>query len=159
MTTTFYNDHEMLVRCYKIWQGFVETVKTVQGCIFPLTFNPILPIAIQRGAQQGGNVLGLDGITKPLVCATLCVTWELKEDDDKMVKTCRDLIASIDDESQKAGVYHPYKYMNYGWDGQEVIKGYGPESVNLMLKVSKQLDPRQIFQRAVPGGFKLPAQA
>ena len=55
----------------------------------------------------------------------------------------------------KPSLYHPYKYLNYADGGQDVIKGYGKESVRRLRSVSRRVDPRGVFQRQVVGGYKL----
>ncbi len=67
------------------------------------------------------------------------------------------LFDEIEKEAQqnKPSLYHPYKYLNYADGSQDVIGGYGNKSVNRLRKVSKRYDPRGVFQRQVPGGFKL----
>lgn len=45
--------------------------------------------------------------------------------------------------------------MNYASAGQPVIEGYGEENVRFLREVSRKYDPKGVFQRRVPGGFKL----
>lgn len=40
--------------------------------------------------------------------------------------------------------------------GGTVIESYGPENVKFLQAVSRKYDPDHVFQRLVPGGFKLP---
>ena len=156
MTTSFYSNVEMMKSAFEIWQKVLPSVKEVKGVIFSLVYNPILPIAVRKGQELGGNSLGLDDLKQPLVLAMLAATWEESTDDKQMVDSARQLFDGIDSDAQKRGLYHPYKYMNYGWEGQKVIEGYGSESIAHLQKVSKKYDPHQIFQKAVPGGFKIP---
>jgi hypothetical protein len=40
---------------------------------------------------------------------------------------------------------------------RRIIAGYGEESVSKLRATSKKYDPEGLFQKAVPGGFKLGA--
>lgn len=57
--------------------------------------------------------------------------------------------------AKELGVFHPYIYMNYAWKDQRVVDGYGQEMKKFLQDVSKKYDPDGLFQKAVPGGFKL----
>ena len=53
------------------------------------------------------------------------------------------------------GAYNTYLYLNYAASFQDPIAGYGNASVSMLQAVSKKYDPDQLFQKQVPGGFKL----
>ena len=46
--------------------------------------------------------------------------------------------------------------MNYADASQDVLGSYGEVNVRKMLAVLRKYDPEGIFQKRVPGGFKLP---
>jgi len=48
-----------------------------------------------------------------------------------------------------------YIYTNYAADFQDPMTGYGLRSLAFMREVSRKYDPQGIFQKQVPGGFKL----
>jgi hypothetical protein len=45
--------------------------------------------------------------------------------------------------------------MNYAYRGTPVLESYGEDVVAEMRAVSKKYDPKQFFQKVVPGGFKI----
>ena len=45
--------------------------------------------------------------------------------------------------------------MNYAYPTQPVIASYGGENVRFLRNVSNKFDPQGVFQKLVPGGFKL----
>ncbi|RYP06146.1 hypothetical protein DL764_003322 [Monosporascus ibericus] len=52
--------------------------------------------------------------------------------------------------------YVPYLFMNdASWD-QDVIEHYGEDNVRKLKGIQAKYDPDQVFQKLVPGGFKLP---
>ena len=54
------------------------------------------------------------------------------------------------------GLLHDFVYLNYANQVQNPISTYGEENVERLKEASERYDPRGIFQRQVPGGFKLP---
>jgi hypothetical protein len=67
----------------------------------------------------------------------------------------RKLAAQIDQIAVEEGVYDAHLYMNYAGSWQDVLGGYGPESLDVLRAVSLRYDKRRMFQRQVIGGFKL----
>ena len=59
--------------------------------------------------------------------------------------------------AKNMGKLHEFEYLNYANQAQNPISTYGRENVANLKAVAKVYDPRGIFQRQVPGGFKLPA--
>lgn len=52
---------------------------------------------------------------------------------------------------------HRYIFTNYGHSEDDIIAGYGEESVSRLREAGKKYDPEGVFQKGVPGGFKLPS--
>jgi hypothetical protein len=53
------------------------------------------------------------------------------------------------------GTLNRYEYLNYAYETQTPIQGYGPDAVAKLKAASSTFDPDQVFQKQVPGGFKL----
>ena len=54
--------------------------------------------------------------------------------------------------AKQVGVYTPFIYGNYGSEFQDVIAGYGAQSVGFLKNMSNKYDPNGVFQNRVPGG-------
>jgi len=52
---------------------------------------------------------------------------------------------------------NPYIYLNYAGEKQDPLAGYGKANVAKMTALSKKYDPKGVFQKLVPGGFKIAA--
>ena len=50
---------------------------------------------------------------------------------------------------------HNFVYLDYANQVQDPIQSYGPENVARLRAAARKYDPRGVFQRLVPGGFKL----
>ncbi|KAI9746929.1 MAG: hypothetical protein M1835_002318, partial [Candelina submexicana] len=57
---------------------------------------------------------------------------------------------------QGAQALNNFQYLNYADTKQNPIAGYGQANVDKLVAASKKYDPAQVFQKLVPGGFKLP---
>jgi hypothetical protein len=113
----------------------------------------------QSGIQTGGpNALGLDDMhpNDDLVVVLLTVSWFQESRDDVVQTWSKNFITSAQKLATDMKAYSPYIYMNYAYDGQNVISGYSPRAQRFLQQVSQQYDPYRVFQTQVPGGFKLP---
>ena len=133
----------------------VQGIQDVKGLVFSLSFQPLPQIVIQYGPKNGGNSLGLDASDGDLVNVLLTVQWMQKSDDAAINKAAQGLFTQAEAASKALGTYNPYLYLNYAADFQNPIAGYGAASVTNLQTVSKKYDPGQLFQKQVPGGFKL----
>ena len=85
----------------------------------------------------------------------LSIKWEREADDAVIESTARGLIDQIDKSARNAGTDNGFLYLNYALNGQDPIAGYGRDNVARLRAVSRKYDPERVFQRQVPGGFKL----
>lgn len=60
--------------------------------------------------------------------------------------------------ASERGLLRRFRYLNYSNKQQNPIASYGPENVAELQATSKKYDPRGLFQRQAPGGFKLGMQ-
>lgn len=104
------------------------------------------------------NILGLADRTEALVIAELSVSWANESDDALVNGTARALVDDIIAEARSLGGYDPYIFANYANkdQAQDVIGSYGSESVAFLRKVREEVDPKGVFTRMVPGGYKIP---
>ena len=57
--------------------------------------------------------------------------------------------------AQSMGLLHEFEYLNYADSSQNPIASYGADNVRRLRAMSRKYDPHGVFQRQVPGGFKL----
>ncbi|KAG0648322.1 FAD-dependent monooxygenase [Hyphodiscus hymeniophilus] len=131
----------------------------IEGGIFwSIAFEP-LPTAITKwGALKGGNSLGTspkDGNAFVVLVAALWSNATLNDLVEKKAAQVTDNLAAV---ARSMGLLHEFQYLNYADPSQDPIRSYGPENVRELRKTSRKFDPRGVFQRQVPGGFKLGLQ-
>lgn len=153
---TLLSTKEVLQAAYEKWRSHFPSIKDVPGVNFTLVLEPLPPIMYQRHAKK--NILGLADRKDSLVIVELSVSWANETDDALVNSTSRALVDDIIAEAKRLGGYDPYIFANYANkdQAQDVIGSYGSESVAFLRKVRQEVDPKGVFSRMVPGGYKIP---
>ena len=94
----------------------------------------------------------------PLFVLMIHPGWAQARDDDRVRAAVVGFAAEIRELARRRGSLHRYVFANYGDVEDEVIAGYGEASVSKLWAASRKYDPEGIFQKGVPGGYKLPVQ-
>ena len=81
--------------------------------------------------------------------------WKSKDDDERIIHSFRKVLDQIDEEAATRGTSVPFKYMNYAYSFQDPISSYGQEIRKMLREVSVAYDSNGLFQKGVPGGFKI----
>jgi len=85
------------------------------------------------------------------------VTWENAEDDKVIQDTMAEYLKWIEDIAEERGILRPFMYMNYIDSSQPVYESsLAPEDLSKMKEIQATYDPDLVFQKLVPGGYKLP---
>lgn len=133
-----------------------ETLGDVAGFSTFIMFNAIHSRSMERlSNSRGGNVLGIEAEDGPLVYILLTASWANAVDDECVNVYFRGLQVWIEEEAKQRQLFHSYVYLPYAGAWQRPIRGYGEKNVRFMREVSKRYDPDGVFQKWVPGGFKL----
>jgi hypothetical protein len=84
-------------------------------------------------------------------------TWDNAEDDEFCFGVMKEIITKGETWAKELGVYHPYIYKNYAGIWQDVLGGYGEESLDWLKKVQREYDPEGVFVKGNfgSGDFKL----
>lgn len=184
MTCTFQNDEEVLNKVVELFRGTVENLNGTSGTWnFGNQYHPIPKIYAQHSVEKGGNVLGLERASSNLVrksfslpvgdshwalsrrilmpkvlpCAVMLtlVQWDDAENDETFINANKQLIDDVIAHSRSVDKADDWLYLNYAWQTQDVLNSYGLDNVAKMRAASAKYDPDGVFQRLVPGGFKL----
>ncbi|OTA78790.1 hypothetical protein M434DRAFT_18136 [Hypoxylon sp. CO27-5] len=156
-TTTFIPTEAMIRETYNAFNASLSLLEDVTGIMRAVNTEPLPPQIYTRGGADT-NALGLSKHTGPLAVCLVSPSWSDAAHDNQVYSTARSLMADIEAKAKKLGVYDPYIYLNYAAPWQDVIMGYGEESVEKLQKLRKRIDPRGVFTRNVRGGFKIPEE-
>ena len=132
----------------------VNTIASLNAGSLALALQPISLGVIEAGDARGGNTLGLQAINQTWFA--LDVAHWLAKDDQCAHNATKSLHAKIEFAAKNDESYLPYLFMNDASYDQNVITHYGEANVRRMKAVQRKYDPNSIFQKLVPGGFKLP---
>ncbi|KAL4769847.1 FAD-binding domain-containing protein [Aspergillus nidulans var. acristatus] len=108
-----------------------------------------------QAVTNAANVLGLDANKTDMVLATLTVLYDDVSDDRVVLGTLNNIVTAQTELLKQAGLYSEFKYLNYADIAQDVFGSYGGDNIELLKAVSRRYDSGRVFQRNVPGGFKV----
>ena len=155
MTSTVGNSAALLEKIFDLGNDTVHRLVGCNNLSFSLSYQPV-PSSITRwAASTGGNALGLDPSQGPVVLTLVTVFWADAADDNRIETALKEMFARADDEAQKMGLKRDWIYLNYAAKWQDPIGGYGAVNKRKLQEVSQKYDEMGLFQKSVPGGFKL----
>ena len=154
-TNTFGASAAMLAKFFDISNSSLQAVKDIPGIAWSVTYEPLPTAITAHAASSGGNALGLDASDGNLVIGLLNVEWLGEEYDAAIIAAAKEMFAQADEAAREMGLASEYIYLNYADFWQDPIVGYGEENVERLRAVSRKYDPEAVFQKRVPGGFKL----
>jgi len=85
----------------------------------------------------------------------LYLTWSDPAFDARLNKAAYACVDEITAKAKATGKWNPYIYLNYAGEFQDPLGGYGKANVAKLAALSKKYDPAQVFQKLVPGGWKI----
>lgn len=124
--------------------------------IFSLVLEPLPPAIYKKHAEE--NVLGFGNRTESLVIVELFASWANAADDGLVNSTLQALLESINSQARELDGHDPYLFANYAGKDQDVMASYGTASGERMRRVSQAVDPKAIWSKLVPGGYKIPPE-
>lgn len=134
----------------------LDTIRSLTAGSIAVGWQPISTSAIAAGDARGGNALGLEHVNQTWMA--IDIGWWNAEDDAVANEAAASLLEKVEDAAKDSGQYVEYIFMNDAAVTQNVIGHYGSENVAKLRAVQRRYDPRRVFQRLVPGGFKLPPE-
>jgi hypothetical protein len=158
-TSTFGADTDLLKTIKGLYEDFLVDLWTLlpaDAFETQIVFQPIPSYLAQTGERKGGNVLGLDSsLTKNAVLFLLTLKTITAADEAVIHARGGVFFARVDEAVKASGNSLPFVYLNYANPSQDPLGSYGVENVEFIRKVSTKYDPQDVFQRRVPGGFKI----
>lgn len=159
VTLTFVNNikatPDFLATVFDLADATAKELLSVVGLIYTMSLQPLPYALYSKSTATGGNVLGLNRFNEDLANLLFTVSWQLPTDNARVEAAMQLLESTIAAVAKEKGLFNEYIYLNYAAQWQKPIQAYGNANVQFMRGVSKKYDPNAIFQKAVPGGFKL----
>lgn len=153
---SFKNSARFMEEVYQLGNDIAPSLKWVTGLRWSLSFQSLPKIIYSKARLTGGNSLGLADEEDDLVILLLTSTWTSALDDERMYAAAQTFFRRVEKRAEEMGVDNSFIYLNYADKWQDPILGYGLQSVDTLRNVASRYDPKGLFQKQVPGGFKIP---
>ena len=153
-TATFANNVTIFAKILSLAKTAYQPVQQVPDFQASIVLQPMPRSITGRGAASGGNSLGLDG-KEDLVWLDITVQWSSASSDTAISNATETLISQAIAYAKSQRLHNEYLYLNYALEQQDPIASYGQSNVDFLRGVSQRYDPQKVFQKLVPGGFKL----
>ncbi|KAI1454927.1 FAD binding domain-containing protein [Annulohypoxylon moriforme] len=160
-TLTFRNDPRIIRRCVELHEEYVETLKrSINPDNFKtfIFFQPLPSYMAQVSHQKGGNMLGLDSIPYNGILWSTGVAVDTSEGDAAFavaeVETSI-FTARIKEATRELNGDMDFVYLNYADASQDALGSYGAANIQHIRNVAAAYDPTEVFQKRIPGGFKI----
>jgi hypothetical protein len=93
--------------------------------------------------------------TQFLAVLLLSASWPDIASTKAVQEATRHVMSLLEASAKAKGLLLKFQYLNYAAAYQTPLEAYGEDSLKFMRTVSKKYDPKGVFQKRVPGGFKL----
>lgn len=133
---------------FKAFEEGVAPIADIAGLQLVLLTQP-------HPVTNGTNSLGLEPGKKDEVVTVLTGAYTHPEDDEVVQAGMESIVAAQKAILEERGLLIPYQYLNYADIYQDPIGSYGDDVKARLQDVSKRYDPKGVFQKQVPGGFKV----
>lgn len=142
---------------FDLWNASTYEIASVVGVKWSMSLQPINNAIVSKSASAGGNSFGLtpDLPNGALILASLSATWNNSDDSNQVENVANKLLHDMIATSKAQGTFNRYLDLNHANKNQNPIVGYGSQVHAQLIVVSRRYDPRGVFQKLVPGGFKL----
>ncbi|KAK4196329.1 hypothetical protein QBC40DRAFT_313788 [Triangularia verruculosa] len=158
-TLSLKNDARILNKAAELHVKLVEDLKAFipeQTFTTQCLFQPLPTVFGKNSVAAGGNVMGVERQKSNGVLLLATAMVETAEQEKKaypLVKTwveeVKKFAATID------GGLQEWTYLNYADKSQNPLGSYGSENIRKMKATAAKYDPQGVFQKLVPGGFKI----
>jgi hypothetical protein len=107
-------------------------------------------------SNPGGNALGIDVKNKgTYLCWAEVVEWRGEQYTDAVNSWVAKTTAAINAATKQAKLFDAFNYMGDAAGFQDIYNGYGAVAKNKLLGISRKYDPERVYQKLLPGGFKI----
>lgn len=118
-------------------------------------FQPVPKIFADIGVAKGGNVLGLDKIEGNALLWLCAVSVKTPEHESIVHRKASAMTKALEDYAKSISATASWIYVNYADPSQDALKSYGPDNLEFIRDVAAKYDPTGVFQRMVPGSFRV----
>ncbi|KAH8923045.1 FAD binding domain protein [Atractiella rhizophila] len=141
----------LLENFFNIVNSTVYSFNPTGGVLWDIALEPF-PTAIKKLTKN--DIFGISQEGNDFVLL-LTAIWPDSSSCSEISTQAQSLLAELDKSAEESGLLRQYQYINYANPSQKPFEGYGAKNLAFLKQMSKKYDPKGVFQRQVPGGFKL----
>ncbi|AEO64675.1 uncharacterized protein THITE_2037763 [Thermothielavioides terrestris NRRL 8126] len=154
-TATFKPSVEFMQEIFDILNSTFYSFNPEGGVVWDIAFEPLPSVMLSYAAKTGGNILGVQPEDGNSYIMLLSALWPNSASNAAVEKVSRQALAAIEARAKAEGLLRGFQYLNYAAPYQTPLASYGAENLEFLREVRRKYDPLQVFQKRVPGGFKL----
>ena len=125
-----------------------------EGLAWVLAFEPLPTSFLTPGA--GKNALGTSRKDGKGMILLISALWPESSANDAVDAKAHEILSAVNAKARSMGMLKEFLYANYAGANQHPLESYGQSNVDFLRRTAKKYDPKGVFQKKVPGGFKLP---
>lgn len=118
-------------------------------------FQPIPTYFAEMAAAKGGNMLGMDAVKDNALMWLITGTVNTEAQEAIMQEKLTAFSATLEQYATDMGGNMAWRYLNYADPSQDPLSTYGAANIQFMKDVATKYDPGQVFQKKVPGAFRV----
>lgn len=134
---------------FKIWENGLSKIANVDSIFVEFLIQP-------HPVTNGTNMFGLTPEKTDDVMIDMTAGYANKADDALVQPVIWDIVNKQRALLKSHGHLMDFIYLNYADISQKVVQSWGTDNVAKLRAASKKYDPKGVFQKQVPGGYKIP---
>ena len=157
MTLTGKNDERFIRAGVEAQAKLIKKWEATQDADFHnyITFQAMPTLLFEHSVEKGGNVIGMDREEGNAILFQMQHMVRTAEQEDEARKELKAMHGELKEYFVSEGVDVEWEYLGYADGFQDPLSTMGSENIQLMKDVAAKYDPDQVFQKRVPGGFKI----
>jgi hypothetical protein len=153
-TGTYGVSAKLLEKMFDAVNATIYDFDVPEGILWDIALEPLPTVFTAHGA--GENSLGTSPSDGNSMIMLLSGLWPDSSANDKVHAKAAQLMKRVNKAAKEMGLLKEFVYANYADSSQQPLERYGKRNVVFLRETARKYDPEGVFQRRVPGGFKLP---
>ncbi|KFX86128.1 hypothetical protein V490_09212, partial [Pseudogymnoascus sp. VKM F-3557] len=153
-TATFKPSLALMNEFFELADAYFKSFNLTGGITWLLTFEPLVAAMVPSSKGKQEDVLGLGPEDKGFILL-LSASWPDTASTKAVQEATRHVMSLLESCAESKGLLLKFQYLNYAAAYQTPLETYGEDNLGFMRAVSRKYDPKGVFQKRVPGGFKL----
>lgn len=173
-TATFKPSLDLMLEFFDLANTYFNSFNPDGGITWLLTFEPLAAAMVPSSRSNQKDVLGLGPedngfstfidhqslnssmlIFHSLAVLLLSASWPDTASTEKVQEATRHVMSLLESAAESKGLLLKFQYLNYAAAYQTPLESYGEDNLQFLRTVSRKYDSKGVFQKRVPGGFKL----